>query len=187
MGAELLNVPFPEMVLNLATAIAEAQYKMDLESIEVLRLMGEEDTVTIPTPDFIAPNGESRNQITTSMLGAGFQPTFYQFAETIIEVKMAITITEEREEVEEGQIQKVTGVNVTTYRDRRGRIILSRRTLRTTPMDAKYTNKYSFTQEGESTLRTRLVPVPPNTLIQRFIDLKAQEMELKIQAELGET
>lgn len=186
VGKELLNVPFPELVLHLGSAIAEAQYKMDLESIEILKMMGEKNTVTIPTPTFKGDEG-IKNEISTSMIGAGFQPTFYQFAETIIEVKMAISMSEEKETVEEGKKTSLLWAPSVLYRPiKGGRYIRTRRVLYTTPMDAKYTNKYSYHQEGESTLRTRLVPVPPNTVIQRFIDLKAMEIEAELQKDLDD-
>lgn len=185
VGQELLNVPFPEMVYNLASAIAEAQYKLDLETVEILRIMGEEDMVTIPTPEFIGDDGEVKSKISTSMIGAGFQPTFYQFAETIIEVKMAISMTEERETVEEGKIYKMREPYFLSHMDRMGRYVFARRVYNVTPMDARYTNKYSYNQEGESTLRTRLVPVPPNMIMQRFIDLKTQQMSTQLEKDLN--
>ena len=39
VGQELLNVPFPEMVQKLALAIAEGQLALDMNSIEVERLL----------------------------------------------------------------------------------------------------------------------------------------------------
>ncbi|WP_424404902.1 hypothetical protein [Pasteurella sp. PK-2025] len=180
VGKELLNVPFPELVLKLGSAIAEAQYKMDLESIEIMKIMGQDNMVTIPTPTFQGDDGLEKHAITTSMIGAGFQPTFYQFAESIIEVKMTISMTEEKESVKEGKEPQYAYWSPFIYYSLGRNRYIRRRVLYSTPMDAKYTNKYSYHQEGESTLRTRLVPVPPNTIIQRFIDLKAMEMEKKL-------
>jgi len=60
VGQELLNVPFPEMVKNLALAIAEGQTALDQNSIEVAKALAEEIIVlpgfprplTIPNPNF---------------------------------------------------------------------------------------------------------------------------------------
>lgn len=175
VGQELLNVPFSEMVYQLANSIAEAQMKLDENSIKILEVMGNQEKAPVYLPslkvdekgDFIEEN------IETSMIGAGFQPTFYQFAETIIEVKMAITINREStyESKYEGK-QK-------TY-SRTGRRI----TVTSTPVNATYSSKYNYTQEGSSTLRTRLVPVPPNTIIEKQIELKSQYMAAKYEQEL---
>jgi tetratricopeptide (TPR) repeat protein len=90
VGQELLNVPFPEMVLKLACAIAEGQYKLDMVSCEIAKFMGDEKTAPVHLPDLTDPDG--KKVIVTSLIGAGFQPTFYQFTDTIIEVKMAISM-----------------------------------------------------------------------------------------------
>ncbi len=176
VGQRLLDVPFPEMVYNLALAIAGSQANLDRESIEILRIMGDKKnhTVYIPRIGLNETTGEITDDdenLETSMIGAGFQPTFYQFAETIIEVKMAVSMT--REYNEEGDInQTKTKVGW----NKRGLSI------RTTTIDATYSSKYNFTQEGSSTVRTRLVPVPPNTFIQRLLEMKAQSMQLEHEA-----
>ena len=176
VGQRLLDVPFPEMVYNLALAIAGSQANLDRESIEILRIMGDKNnhTVYIPRIGLNETTGEITDDdenLETSMIGAGFQPTFYQFAETIIEVKMAVSMT--REYNEEGDInQTKTKVGW----NKRGLSI------RTTTIDATYSSKYNFTQEGSSTVRTRLVPVPPNTFIQRLLEMKAQSMQLEHEA-----
>jgi len=109
VGQRLLDVPFPEMVYNLALAIAGSQANLDRESIEILRIMGDKKnhTVYIPRIGLNETTGEITDDdenLETSMIGAGFQPTFYQFAETIIEVKMAVSMT--REYNEEGDINQ---------------------------------------------------------------------------------
>ena len=110
VGNDLLNVPFPEMVSSLALAIAQSQFNLDKNSIEILKIMGNKEEAPVYIPNFTIKDEanfeletddsgspiETRD-IQTSMIGAGFQPTFYQFAETIIEVKMSITLTRESE------------------------------------------------------------------------------------------
>lgn len=183
VGHELLNVPFPEMVYNLASAIAKSQANLDRETIEILKVMGDKKIapVSLPTFKMGANNQFEENTIETSMIGAGFQPTFYQFAETLIEVKMAITMTREKEET-----KKSKGTQ-TTRSTTSGLWWLNRKSvITTTPIDATYTNKYNYTQEGSSLLRTRLVPVPPNTTILRLLDLKSQAMQMDFEFEMAE-
>jgi hypothetical protein len=54
----------------------------------------------------------------------------------------------------------------------------------TTPIDASYSSKYNYTQEGSSLIRTRLVPVPPNSIIQRQLDMRSQAMQLMFELDM---
>jgi hypothetical protein len=195
VGQDLLNVPFPEMVYNLGLAIAQSQYNLDRRSIDILKIMGDKTQAPVYIPNLkVDGNGDlvkkadpdddnkeapDLTEIKTSMIGAGFQPTFYQFAETVIEVKMAITMTYERsyENTTKGEIVSKTtnskwwGFSKTT-------------TVTTTPVDAKYSSKYNYTAEGSSLLRTRLVPMPPNSFMQRLLDMKAQAMQMAFELEI---
>lgn len=190
IGAELANVPFSDLVSNIATSIAEAQLNLDTNSIEILKKMGDVENHPVDLPYTVYENTGEKSEfrdevIKTSMIGAGFQPTFYQFAETIIEIKMAISASLETINTEENKGTKTT---TDTVEQRRGFLGLQRKkktVVTTTPINATYTNKYNYTAEGTSTLRTRLVPVPPNTIIERFIDLKSQFLTLKYQAEMA--
>ena len=188
VGQMLMNVPFAEMLTNVGAAIAKAQAALDQESIAILEQMCEKDTVTLPALKF---DGEKITDTTlrTSMIGAGFQPTFYQFAETIIEVKMTINVAlnQTEEKKESGEITK-TDTTSASYRRYWGlrNYSVSRTVVTTTPVDATYTNKYNFNQEGTSMLRTRLVPVPPNSIIQKQLDLRAQAMQLDYELQLKE-
>ena len=190
VGQELLNVPFAEMVYELGNAIASAQTALDSNSMKILQRMGDEENYPVYIPCFTVDgnNGSlfeadedgKKQNIKTSMIGAGFQPTFYQFAETIIEVKMTI-----RYEHQQSYENKKQGT-VTTKTKKNGFLGLFGSTkTTTTPINATYTNKYNYSAEGTSLLRTRLVPVPPNTVIQRFIDLKAQYLSLAYDAQIA--
>lgn len=174
IGQQLLDVPFGEMVSSLGMAIAEAQCNLDKNSIEILKLMGQQDTVQLP---MVSVSYNQTNGVTvtdkpfmTSMIGAGFQPTFYQFAETVIEVKIAISMsTESSSEYKYGSKSEIKNKKKTYAR--------------TTTVDASYSSKYSYNAEGASLLRTRLVPVPPNTIISQVIDLRTQAMNKVFQIE----
>ncbi len=162
IGQELLNVPFADMVLKLATAIAEGQYKLDQTSCEIAKLMGDVKAAPISLPDLSKDNSE---EIVTSMIGAGFQPTFYQFTDTIIEVKMAITMN------------KSTDTSVSTSA-KVGFGCFS------ASVNASYSSKYSYSVEGSSLLRTKITPVPPNTFMQRLLDMKAQRIQQEFDLKL---
>lgn len=180
IGQELLNVPFPQMVYQLASAIARSQSLLDRESIEILKVMGNKELAPVFLPAIKIEGGEVvEEEIETSMVGAGFQPTFYQFAETIIEVKMAITMSRETEYTSETKGEVKTTSTTSKWWN------LSRKTVvTTTPIDASYSSKYNYTQEGSSLIRTRLVPVPPNSIIQRQLDMRSQAMQLMFELDM---
>jgi len=189
IGQKLLDVPFPEMIFKMASAIAESQLKLDKASIDILRIMGDKKNCPVYLPKVTFDSSgkllEDDGDIVTSMIGAGFQPTFYQFVETMIEVQMTMSATNEGEEPIVKTVNKVEPVY---YRDpyyygyfysRAPRLAL-----RVTPVDASYVNKYNFSQVGTSTLKTRLVPMPPNPFIQRLLDMKSQAMQQQFELEL---
>ncbi|HLQ83855.1 MAG TPA: hypothetical protein VK121_08470 [Pseudogracilibacillus sp.] len=164
VGQELLNVPFGDMVLKLATAIAEGQYKLDQTSCEIAKFMGDVKAAPVSLPDLTVGEGEG-STIETSLIGAGFQPTFYQFTDTIIEVKMAITMNKSTE--------KSASVSA-----KGGFACFS------ASVNASYSSKYSYSVEGSSLLRTKITPVPPNNFMQRILDMKAQQVQQKFELDL---
>jgi hypothetical protein len=142
--------------------------------------MGNKELAPVFLPAIKIEGGEVvEDEIETSMVGAGFQPTFYQFAETIIEVKMAITMSRETEYTSESKGEVKTTSTTSKWWN------LSRKTVvTTTPIDASYSSKYNYTQEGSSLIRTRLVPVPPNSIIQRQLDMRSQAMQLMFELDM---
>jgi len=157
VGQELLNVPFPEMVVKLASAIAEGQLKMDLVSCEIAKVMGDSSKAKVEIPDVTK---EGNDTITTSLIGAGFQPTFYQFTDTIIEVKMAITMATSTE----ASVSATAKAGFGCF---------------SASVTASYSSKYSYEVSGSSLLRTRITPVPPSTFLQKLLEIKAQQIQLK--------
>lgn len=108
-----------------------------------------------------------------SMLECGFTPTFYQFVDTIIEVKISIRYTQE------GSQNSAVNNNLRSSAARIGlgfgRIKVGR-SVQTTQVNASYAQKYSYSAEGSSLLRTKLVPIPaPAVLEQRIQRLMEEE------------
>lgn len=120
-----------------------------------------------------------------SMLELGFAPTFYQFIDTIIEVKIAIKITR-TSEYGYGRSSTSTstaksasgGVSFWSLSSRSA----SSSVVTTSQVDASYSSKYSYSAEGASILRTKLVPVPvPAVLEDRIRSFMETEEELRRQ------
>jgi hypothetical protein len=165
IGQELLNVPMGDMIRQMAFAIADAQVQLDESSLRVAEMMSGQRVIRdadgnptgTPIDTTIMFGGER-----LSMMELGFTPTFYQFVDTVIEVKIAVKISREF-----ASAQTIKGEQKTarlTFSN--GRITYS---VTTVPVDATYSSKYSFTSEGSSLLRTKLQPIPPPAILEERI------------------
>lgn len=105
-----------------------------------------------------------------SMLELGFSPTFYQFVDTIIEVKISIKYTQD------GTVTRNT-ISGNRSLSARGLFFGRRPTVSVTTanVNAGYSQKFSYSAEGSSLLRTKLVPVPPPAILEERI---RQQMEV---------
>jgi hypothetical protein len=178
VGYDLLNVPFPQMVLSLAQAIAKGQTALDLASLNTLKVLANTtfeyipdiiETLTpvdIPTESGITVTGvdvtmEKTRHIDLTLLQAGLSPTFYQFTESIIEVKMSISSkTTASSEFEFGAEEKFSAdffFGSASFASH---------------VNYKTSNTYSYSAEGSSLLRTTLKPTPPPArMMPKFITI----------------
>ena len=175
IGQELLNVPMGEMIREMAFSIADAQQELDESSIQVAEMMGgtiyerdDEGNVTGTHSTKVLFGGDE-----VSMMELGFSPTFYQFVDTLIEVKIDIRISRERERTREKSNTRER------RKKRRGKLFGERekRVLSTSTVNASYSSKYSYSAEGSSLLRTKLVPVPPPAMLEERIQELIEENE----------
>lgn len=179
VGRELLDVPFPAMVQNLAFAIANGQMALDRTSLATARQLAREKVMLIQEvqeiiePDFRTVEVDVRDEdgvqrkesirVTGArvkfetmkpeeftLLQAGLMPTFYQFTESIIEVKMSISSrSTSSSEFEFGASLEVSaswGWGSAAFASH---------------VNYKTSNTFSYSVEGSSLLRTTLKPVPP--------------------------
>ncbi len=184
LGQELLNVPMGQMIRDMAFAIADAQVELDEASMKVAEMMsgqvmtlsengipvdslGAEVTTNAHTQDtrvffgFTVDGAGERVPVKVSMLELGFSPTFYQFVDTLIEVKIAIKITQE---------SQYTQNTTNTFNAKKKKGLFKRgSTVQTSQVDASYSRKYSYSAEGSSLLRTKLVPVPPPGILEERV------------------
>ncbi len=160
VGQELLNVPFPEMVTKLALGIAQGQTALDENSSRVAKFMAE---TQVELPRIDNPS-ESKS---FSLLALGFHPAYYEFEESVIEVKMAISMATTTE-------AKV-GVSA---RAGWGPFAAS--------VNASYSRKYSYSVDGSSLLRTKLVSKPAPALLQTYMEALIEKMSKELQDEVAE-
>ncbi len=162
VGRDLLDTPFAEMVLQLGLAVAKGQTAMDMNSITTAKeLAATKMDVLTEIVDTISQEPATSGGMTyqqtkvtsepifakdISLIQAGLFPTFYQFTDTTVEVKMAISMKSGKETSVGGSA---------TVKVNAGVVAVS------ATVDAKYSNSYSYSAEGSSMLRTTLKPVPP--------------------------
>jgi hypothetical protein len=181
IGQDLLNVPMGDMISQMALAIADAQLALDESGIRQAELMSgrvvlrgadgkfiDEQGAPATQPHFYdslvffgyrrSADGATTTPERVSMMELGFTPTFYQFVDTLIEVKIAIKMTEETSET-----RTEKGYRRSSVFSASGRGIFYSTSV--TPVDATYASKYSYSAEGSSLLRTKLAPVPPPSVL----------------------
>ncbi len=148
---QLENSPLPTIVHKLGEAVADAQLALDRKSVETLRIMADADEHGILLPGDEEPR---------SLIELGLTPTFMHFTEATIEARFAFSMMESEEttaavSVSVGAVVKVVTVAVT--------------------ISASYTRKYSFQAEGSSSIRAKLVSIPPPAVLGDVInDLRAR-------------
>ena len=173
VGTDLLNAPFPEMVKTLGVGIAEAQYELDLVSMKIARMMAgyepDEEPVDGSPPPAAASGSPERTILVPlgdgneySLLELGFTPNFYQFVDTMIELKMSISMSRES-----NYSTSSTTVNA-SVKGKVGFLSASAK-MRVSTVSASYASKYQYSAEGSSVMRTKLVPVPAPAILEERI------------------
>ncbi|MFW5844889.1 MAG: hypothetical protein ACOCXJ_01545 [Planctomycetota bacterium] len=171
VGTDLLNAPFPEMVKTLGVGIAEAQYELDLVSMKIARMMAgyepddeTEDGSPAPSGDqakrtMLVPLGDGKQY---SLLELGFTPNFYQFVDTMIELKMSISMSRE---------SNYSRSSTTVSGKVKGSVgfFSASASMKVSTVSASFSSKYQYSAEGSSLMRTKLVPVPAPALLEERI------------------
>ena len=139
---ELTNVRIDRLIMSIGSGIANAQFDLDMTSLRIAELMSGK------SKDSLIEFGGKKY----SLLQLGFTPSFYQFVETLIEVKVSISTSNTH--------TSGGGSEVTTN---------------ASSVSANYASKYQYSAEGSSLVRTKLVPVPaPAILNERMRSLAAE-------------
>ncbi|MEM1274075.1 MAG: hypothetical protein AAGF88_09670 [Pseudomonadota bacterium] len=144
IGQELLNVRFSEMVKKLALAIAESQTELDKNSTDMATYMASQD---IELPDRANPSETKK----FPLLAMGFLPTFYAVQEAEIEVKMSISMSRETEASTSASVKGGWGPVAAQ-------------------VNASYSARYGYKQEGASRLVVKLAPADPPVMLQKYME-----------------
>lgn len=166
VAKDLLNTPFPEIIRTLGVGIAEAQYALDQVSIKIAQLMAgfklneQGQLVRDETSLIILKEGQAG----VSLLSLGFTPTFYQFVETHIELKMAVSF---KSEVDIDVSSSVKGAAWSPF----GMVAAS--------VNASYSQKFQYEASGSSEVRTKLVTVPVPAMFEQRLRAMMNESDIE--------
>lgn len=169
VGQQLLDTPFADMIRSMGLAVAEAQFALDEVGIRLAQMMSGKYEVEEEDPDH---PGETKMVEKTSyvrfdgqdlsLLELGFTPTFYQFVDTVIEVKISISMTKEREYKRDRSTR--------TLRAAGGLFLgMGGLTARTSSVSASFASKYQYSAEGSSLMRTKLASIPAPSILEERI------------------
>jgi hypothetical protein len=136
----LVTAPLPQIIEKLGLAIAQAQFALDTNSIELAKTMA-------GTEVKIGDN-------THNLLSLGFLPSFYSFSEATVEAKLSFTMTESTEFSIGVGIQ--AGVNYGVF-------------MAAASIDVSYARKFSVSTEGASSIAARLVSLPAPDVFTQLI------------------
>lgn len=166
VGKDLLQVPFPEMVKAMAVGIAEAQLALDMTSLRIAKLMSGADEPGTEDDEDKGKNLVTFHNEKYSLLELGFTPSFYQFVDTIIEIKMSISMSEEQTQAKssfnmDSEASFKAGLGFMSVSGSAG--------LKVSTVSASFASKYQYSAEGASLMRTKLVPVPPPPILEQRI------------------
>jgi hypothetical protein len=101
-------------------------------------------------------------------LAARFTPTFYQFVDTILEIKVSVSMTRE-ESTSTAQSETTTATQQWTEGGFLGIGGTQQTRTNTTTVSSQYAAKYQYSAEGASIVRTKLVPVPPPSALAALV------------------
>ena len=136
----LVTAPLPQIIEKLGLAIAQAQYALDTNSVEVAKIMAETEVEI----------GDD----TYNLLSLGFQPSFYSFSEATVEAKLSFTMTESTETSVAVGVN--VGINYGVF-------------MAAASVDVAYARKFSVSTEGASSIAARLVSLPPPDVFSQLL------------------
>jgi|GEM_PF-959648 len=180
---QLANLPIGELFRSVALGIAEAQSSLDEASMAVAELMSgtriNADGTPVDSRVFFGFSLEEENidndkkkvirkPERLSMIELGFTPTFYQFVDTVIEIKLAVSLArvEASSSPPPGETAERSRSDSVWSAGPRSSFAVT-----ATPVDAAYSSSYNFKGEFVSTFKTKLVPIPPPALLEDRIRL----------------
>jgi hypothetical protein len=201
MGQELQDIKFGDLILSMASAIADSQAKLDMASLNTLKVLAhttfdfipDVTEVLSPVPKLVITNQGAvtvtgvdvastvGDPIKMTLLQAGLTPTFYQFTESDIQIVISLKATVSTDvSVDAGfefddtlTTELGFGGGISSFfGGPSGKI--TNTTHFASHVNVTTQNKYSYEAQGAATLKTTLKPVaPPARVLPKFISVNA--------------
>ncbi len=130
---DMLSAPMEQVIIALGTGIARAQRELDRYAIDAQREIDEDPMLS----------------------EVGLQATFYQIPRAELELTIAIAIEENKEPANTNALAPRALTGSTTLQN------LAIRQIHLQPVNASYTNQFSYDVNASSKLKLTVVPVPP--------------------------
>jgi hypothetical protein len=164
VGSELQEVPFGEMMRSIAQGIADGQHALDMAAVQTLIALSntyvdvipEISEVITPQPLTVPISGQPSIEVTgarvtavasdpvqISALQAGLLPTFYQFTEVDIALKLSIQLRQVTQTESDG----TQTLGIFAFGSH---------------VNFRNQNTYSYSVDASSSVTATLKPVPAN-------------------------
>ena len=151
------------MLASMGRGVAEAQFALDkMSSLVALTLSGKYQLETDAAGEWIAVARDNRVAFAgeeLSLLELGFTPMFYQFVDTLLEIKVSVSMTTDQS-FSEQRSDTATSTQSWTEGGFLGIGGTKRTQTNTTTVSAQFSSRFQYSTEGASVMRTKLVPVP---------------------------
>lgn len=217
VAGSMTSMRIDELISNLAIGIAQGQMQLDQVCMQIAQFMGEAQIA-------FGKRAGSDEPDLLSLIELGFSPNFYQFVDTILEVRVAVSSqfeetreydtslssayqseAESQSQYAASQSSAYSGYNYGAsgygYRSGwwgwggygysgsgygssysgaasskyAGSSSYKQKNVSMTTVDAKYASTYNYAVEGSSSIKTKIVPVPPPQVFEEIVRAKLQE------------
>jgi hypothetical protein len=182
LAQQLSEIPFGELLASMGRGVAEAQFALDkMSSLVALTLSGKYQLETDAAGEWIVAARDNRVLFggeELSLLELGFTPTFYQFVDTILEIKVSISMTMDQS-ITEARSDTLSDTQSWTEGGFLGIGGTKRTKTNTTTVSSQFSSRFQYSTEGASVVRTKLVPVPPPSALTSLVrELAARNQDV---------
>ena len=178
LAQQLSEVPFGDLLTSMGRGLAEAQFALDrMSSLVALTLSGNYGLETDAAGEWIVVEREQPCRFRRGravVAGARLHPTFYQLVDTILEIKVSISMTLDQS-VQEERRSTVSDQQSWTEGGFLGIGGTKRTKTNTTTVSSQFSSRFQYSVEGASVVRTKLVTVPPPAALTDLVRQLATE------------
>jgi hypothetical protein len=147
---DALSAPMGDLIAAVGRGVAEAQQALDMGSLAALQTI----------------YGDADDQTLALLREIDYRPTFYAIPEVTSELTVALTITGQSSSSSSTSVASTAPAAalagpVSPAAELLARVDATRPRLYIAPVDAGYQNRYGFDLRATSSIKFKIVPVPP--------------------------